>query len=389
MRSREEKSSKADTDLQNQIRTVRTRLKMSQQELADAAGVARQTIGGIEASLYSPSASVAIKLARVLGCTVEELFWISTQPEHIIASKARTVRGVPGERVAMAWINNRWVAHSLSGELAFRSEMAPADGVITAPVNHSIGVTETYVSLVEDEAELHRTVVVAGCSPGLSLWARSAERWFPGLRVHMISANSTNSLQMLASGEVHAAGIHLQDFETGEFNAPFVRLALGGRSATLINLGTWEEGIVTAANNPKHIKGIADLLRPDVKFVNRELGSGARQLLDNRLSNLGLVGAETAVTNENEVVTTHQAVALSISVGNADAGITVEAIAKTFGLEFIPICSVRYDVAILTSYIDEEPVQQLISTLQHRFVRQQLGLLAGYDTSSTGEVISI
>ena len=40
------------------------------------AGIARQTIGGMEAELYVPSALVALRLARTLGCRVEEIFWL-------------------------------------------------------------------------------------------------------------------------------------------------------------------------------------------------------------------------------------------------------------------------------------------------------------------------
>ena len=75
-------------DLRNQLKAVRLRLRMSQQELADAAGVARQTIGGMEAELYSPSAAVALRLARALGCTVEELFWLESERETLSAVAA-------------------------------------------------------------------------------------------------------------------------------------------------------------------------------------------------------------------------------------------------------------------------------------------------------------
>ena len=48
--------------------------EMSQQALADAVGVTRQTIIAIEKNKYSPSLEVAFKIAEVFGCSIEEVF---------------------------------------------------------------------------------------------------------------------------------------------------------------------------------------------------------------------------------------------------------------------------------------------------------------------------
>lgn len=48
--------------------------EMSQQALADAVGVTRQTIIAIEKNKYSPSLEVAFKIAQVFGCSIEEVF---------------------------------------------------------------------------------------------------------------------------------------------------------------------------------------------------------------------------------------------------------------------------------------------------------------------------
>ena len=49
--------------------------EMSQQALADAVGVTRQTIIAIEKNKYSPSLEVAFKIAQVFGCSIEEVFF--------------------------------------------------------------------------------------------------------------------------------------------------------------------------------------------------------------------------------------------------------------------------------------------------------------------------
>ena len=65
----------AKNEVSNQIRRLRFENgQMTQQELADKAGVTRQTIIAIEAGGYSPSLTLAFKIAKVFGVSVEEVF---------------------------------------------------------------------------------------------------------------------------------------------------------------------------------------------------------------------------------------------------------------------------------------------------------------------------
>lgn len=373
---------KQESGVQNSLRATRLRLGLSQQELAAAAGITRQTIGGIEAGLYAPSAAVALRLARAMGCRVEDLFWLEEDLPTVEAAAAGAVPTDGSLRVAMARVGGRWVAHPLWGEQAFRTEMIPADGLGTWSAERET----MQVQLLDDPESLARTVVVAGCTPALSLWARSAERWNPGLRVLWTHANSMAALHSLARGEVHAAGLHLCDPTTGECNAPYVRQALGRRGATLVNLGLWEEGLVVAPGNPMRLKEGADLAREDVVLVNREEGAGSRLLLDSLLQESGVPA--TAVNGYSRVVQSHQEVARAVASGQADVGVSTAAVAAAYGLSFVPVRPVRYDLAILTDYLQEEPVRQLLGTLHHRWVRSQLQVLGGYETKMTGEIVA-
>ena len=266
-------------------------------------------------------------------------------------------------RVALAKVGDCWVAHSLEGEQAFRMEMAPADAIGI----RNAGSQTMDVRLVDDLKDLARTVVIAGCSPVLSLWARSAERWFPGLRVQWISANSTDSLRKLAAGEVHAAGVHLIDPATGEFNAPYVRLALGAKPAVLVSLGVWDEGMIVHRGNPKSLHQPSDLSQPGVQLINREPGSGSRILLDSLLNSTDTDG--DSIAGYANVVTTHQEAARRVALCMADAAISTASVAAAYQLDFVPLARVRYDLAILSEYLHEDPVVQLLSTLQHRWVK--------------------
>src|SRR2546423_14922938 len=98
----------------------RTRLKsgLKQSELAKRAGISRQTLSVLESGRGQPSTSVALHLARVLGCRVEELFWLRDEAGEVTAELASRSERSPGEaeRVGVGSIAGRWGADPLSRE---------------------------------------------------------------------------------------------------------------------------------------------------------------------------------------------------------------------------------------------------------------------------------
>jgi putative transcriptional regulator len=62
--------------LRNRVRVGRAERDFSQEQLAQAAGVSRQTISSIETGQYTPSALLAFRIARVLDMPVDRLFWL-------------------------------------------------------------------------------------------------------------------------------------------------------------------------------------------------------------------------------------------------------------------------------------------------------------------------
>ncbi|GIQ68744.1 transcriptional regulator [Xylanibacillus composti] len=67
--------------LENKVRELRARYKLSQSDLADLVGITRQTVGLIEKGDYAPSVTLALKLAKAFQTSVEEVFWLSDQQE--------------------------------------------------------------------------------------------------------------------------------------------------------------------------------------------------------------------------------------------------------------------------------------------------------------------
>ena len=66
--------------LGNRLRVARAERDLSQEQLAAAAGVSRQTVSSIETGQYAPSALLAFRLAQVLAVPVAELFWLEGDP---------------------------------------------------------------------------------------------------------------------------------------------------------------------------------------------------------------------------------------------------------------------------------------------------------------------
>ncbi len=416
---------------------------MSQQELANIAGVTRQSIGAVEAGQCAPSVTISLRLAKALGCQVEDLFWLTEEDlPQIEAILAGSIPNLQRSQVSLARIGDRWIAYPLLGRDAFRIEMIPSDGEVVA-VSHPIvgsgvsdvgaspvrvdgfptisklplalaypsreasyaqhlvernepypegeaqsqtGTNKVLVRLLDDMDKLYNTVVIAGCTPVLSLLAKATERWHPKMRVHYRFAHSKAALRSLCRGEVHIAGMHLYNPQTGEHNIPFVREALIGKSAILITLGVWEEGLLVPPGNPMGVKTVSDLVEFGATIVTHEVGSGNRMLLERKLQEEG-VPFET-MKRFDHIVHNHQDVALSVVSGIADAGISTASIAATFGLGFIPLHSARYDLVILKEYLEEAPVQQFLNILGHQLVQSQLQILGGYDISNTGEVVA-
>lgn len=373
---------KQDKELYNHLKQIRLRMGMSQQDLALLAGVSRQTIGGIESRQYAPSTTIALRLAKALGCQVEDLFWLEPDTAEIEAVAAQNSPPLEHLRLSLAQVGGVWVAHPLVRNDAFRLEMIPADGEGYYQQESPL----LRVKLLDEPEKLKHTVVLAGCTPVLSLWARAAERWHPELRVHWTFENSLSALECLCRGEVHMAGMHLYDSTTGVHNVSFVQAALVKETAVLINLGTWEEGLLIQAGNPCQIKQVEDLLKPGVTIINREEGAGSRQVLERALLERGINPGQ--VKGFERIVFGHLEVAQAILAGHGVAGVSTAAIAQAFGLDFIPLHRSRYDLVVLKSYLEETPVQQLLSTLGHRRVLSQLEALGGYDTSQTGEIIA-
>jgi molybdate-binding protein/DNA-binding XRE family transcriptional regulator len=369
--------------LHSGLRERRLKAGLQQRELAERVGVSRQTLGALEAGESVPATSIALQLARALGCRVEDIFSLGEDDSPLDAVLVGD-RGDSAlrQRVAIAAVEERWVAHLLDGESA-TGLAAPADGLLAGARRDA--KRPVRVQPLRESQALRENLFAAGCDPALALLAgHVGERW-QGSRVHWLEAGSGKALDMIAERQVHLAGLHLYDEETGEYNVAPVRRRLGGRAMVLVNLAVWEQGLVVAAGNPRKIRGVADLARRGVRVVGRENGTGSQELF-NRLA------AEEGVPRRAiDVVTVargHLAVAQAVATGGADAGVATRAAAACHGLEFLPLAEARFDLAVPRPSTDDVRVQRLLDVLQSERFKRDLGGLAGYGTARTGQVVA-
>ena len=198
---------------------------------------------------------------------------------------------------------------------------------------------------------------------------------------------SLDGLIALRQGFCQLAGCHLYDPVGGEYNTSYVRHLFPGQSMHVITLAHREQGLLVASGNPHKIKGLEDLEREDLTFINRKSGSGTRLWLDQQLKMIGLDHAQ--INGFEQAVSTHSQVAQAILEGSVDFGLGVLAAARKFELDFIPLFIERFDLVIPDEGYQDPLIIPALDIIQDLKYRKAVKALGGYDTSHTGENISI
>ena len=202
------------------------------------------------------------------------------------------------------------------------------------------------------------------------------------IKIQVTHAGSLGGLIAIQEERAHLAGIHLLDEETGEYNYPYVKRVLPGREVAIVHLAYRIQGLMFASGNPKQIKGIVDLQRPDIIFVNRQKGAGTRVLLDIHLHQLGIPSSR--IKGYEREMDTHLAVGLSIAHGEADVALGIEAAARSCNLDFLPLFRERYDLVIPIANYRSELLAPLLSMVISDEFKAVVNKAGGYDTSQTG-----
>lgn len=183
------------------------------------------------------------------------------------------------------------------------------------------------------------------------------------------------------------APIHMLDEQNGEYNISFIQKYFPTEDMTLVKGVERIQGLIVQKGNPLNIKDIKDMFEKDIRFVNRQRGSGTRILLDywlktEKLDCINLKGYDYEVA-------THLDVAMAVKNGTAEAGLGIMEAAKIADLDFIPLAKEEYDFLINPEVKDSEKISEFIKFLKSDFLRERIENLTGYGLNRPGEIVEI
>jgi molybdate transport repressor ModE-like protein len=207
------------------------------------------------------------------------------------------------------------------------------------------------------------------------------------LPVELRYRNSFESVAALSRGECDLAGFHVLIGEFEPAAARHYRRWLRDDTHCLAHLAVRTQGLFAAPGNPLRVRGLDDLKRKDLRFVNRPDGSGTRMLTELMLAGRAISPGDVQGFESAEF--THAAVAAFIASGMADVGIGVQTAAQRFGLHFIPLVRERYFLALDRGVAEQPPMPQVLELLRSPAYRSAVAALVGYEAGETGRVLSV
>ncbi|MGB8991137.1 MAG: molybdopterin biosynthesis protein, partial [Desulfobaccales bacterium] len=291
-------------------------------------------------------------------------------------------------RVTLGRVGDKVIATPLPRGAGTITSLVRADGILTVPAL-SEGLEEDRpvpADLLVTPADLEGTLVVLGSHDNtLDLLANLLHRRDHRLRLSSGHVGSLGGLLALRQGRAHLGGSHMLDPETNTYNVPFIERHLAGVPLKLINLAWRQQGLMVSPGNPKHLQSVMDLVRPGVRFINRQRGAGTRLLLDYLLTEAGLDPGRVQGYDREEY--THMAVAVNVFAGTADVGLGILAAARALGLDFIPLLPERYDLVVPETTFADPRFRTLLEVIRSREFQAAAAALGGYDLKDCGTIL--
>jgi putative molybdopterin biosynthesis protein len=326
--------------------------------------------------------------------------WLGRRPNELPVESAQLTRKItsPGGdddfvRVAVGRVGEKLLAAPLSRGAGVITSLVRADGLVLLPrgTQGAEAGEQVRVRLYRPKAELDKTIFCIG-SHDMTLDLIAQFLAESDRRLASANVGSQGGLVALRRGEAHLAGSHLLDPETGEYNISYIRQYLPNVPVRVVTLVGREQGLLVKRGNPKGIKSLEDLSRPEaesdatrVHFVNRQRGAGTRVLLDYQLNLLGIDPDSIIGYNREEY--THLGVAAAVASGRADCGLGIAAAAKALELDFVPLYQERYDLVVPKVHAESDLLAPLFSVLGNKDFRAAVSALPGYDVSVMGNLV--
>ncbi|MEM3833499.1 MAG: molybdopterin biosynthesis protein [Thermoprotei archaeon] len=331
-------------------------------------------------------------LAKIIGLSPKQ------SEAKIQAEMAFKVQTGKGKReylpVNIVQVQDRYKAYPLLASSGSATVLAFADGFIEIPESHEFleeneSVEVKLISRYFRPADL---IIIGSHCPGVDLITELGDFEY----IKVINIGSVGGWLAVKRGEADIAGTHLFDEQTNEYNIPFMdTYGLRGK-AVLIRGYVRLQGFIVEKGNPLNIKSFEDLLKPNIRFINRNKGSGTRALIDMKLrelaftKNISFQELISMIRGYYTEAKTHSGVAAAIAQGRADVGVAIKSVADAYDLDFIPIGEEFYDFLIPIDRLEKDSVKKFVNVLKSQeFADALQKRLSGYKIhKDTGQIIS-
>jgi len=195
--------------------------------------------------------------------------------------------------------------------------------------------------------------------------------------------STVEALNALIRNASEVAGFHIPIGISTRLSSEF-RACLNSVEHQLVRFITRTQGLIVAPGNPLSINNIGDISPTQARFINRQYASGTRALLDALLDKVGLSAADIRGFEQEEF--THSAVAAYIAANMADVGFGVEAAARQFGLDFIPVIQEHYVLAVNKRLLNEKVFKEFLVEIRSKDFLDAVKQLPGYSIDGCGSL---
>jgi len=309
---------------------------------------------------------------------------VQAQPTRKLPSKLGVEEFV---RVKLGRVSGNMVATPLPRGAGAITSITEADGILRIPgeVEGLEADAPVAVTPLRPLSHIYQNIVCVGSHDNsLDVIADMIRQRSGQASLSSSHVGSMGGLMAIKKGLCHMAGTHLLDTSDGSYNISYIKQYLPEKPVHLIHLVNREQGLIVKPGNPKGIKDIQDLARPDVQFINRQAGSGTRILLDYRLKQLNMAAADIAGYANEEY--THMAVTVAVLSDAADVGLGIHAAARALDLEFIPVVTESYDLVIPDEFMETPYIRMILDIIASDAFTSRVAALGGYHVENTGEV---
>ena len=231
-------------------------------------------------------------------------------------------------------------------------------------------------------AQVSAPPIVGGSHDPLLEWALRESN--SGLA--SLPEGSEEGLRRLTRGEVMVAAIHLHrldgDDETANLAAVADAPAL--HDAVVLSFARREQGILVAPGNPLGLSDMASIATSRARMAQRPTGAGAQLLLLALLARGGIALDDLKLAKP--AFPTGPDIAQAIRAGRIDCGIATRSVARSVGLDFLPLAWERFDLVLRQRDYFMKGPQALFGFIRSSVLRDRAAELGGYNVSEAGVV---